>query len=118
MSSIVGTYSKITFQLPQGTLHTRSQSNGRLARARCAGHVGLPTRTQRRLHQHDLTRHCSRKPGVITPTQPKDRPGGQRQGVPGEFSVRFSESGECAQGLEGGCEGVLSGPPGPLSYQP
>ena len=32
-------------------------------------------------------------------------PGGQSQGVPREFSVRFSESGEGARGPEGGAKG-------------
>ena len=37
-------------------------------------------------------------------------PGGQSQGVPAGFLVRFSESGEGARGLEGG--GCLRGPMG------
>jgi hypothetical protein len=41
-------------------------------------------------------------------------PGGQSQGVPGGFSVGFSESGEGARGFSAGCEGGPVGPPGPL----
>jgi hypothetical protein len=37
-------------------------------------------------------------------------PGGQRQGVPGGFSVRFSESGEGARGPEGGVKGSCETP--------
>ena len=63
--------------------------------------------------EHRYPRGASQPPpGVITPAQPKvPEAKRQSQGVPGEFSVRCSDSGTGAQGPEGGwCQGAL----GPL----